>query len=67
MIRLSDARAHPERGETLIGGGGFAGSYVPRLLGDAGATVVRPESFFLRRDIAELSMLGHPTRPCQGE
>ena len=32
---------------TLILGGGFAGSYVARLLGRAGATVVSPENFML--------------------
>ncbi|HSK15344.1 MAG TPA: NAD(P)/FAD-dependent oxidoreductase [Gaiellaceae bacterium] len=35
------------RGGTLILGGGFAGSYVARLLGRAGATIVSPENFML--------------------
>jgi NADH dehydrogenase len=35
------------RGGTLILGGGFAGSYVARLLGTAGATIVSPENFML--------------------
>jgi NADH dehydrogenase len=40
------ARRHA-RGGTLIVGGGFAGSYVARLLGRAGATVVSRENFML--------------------
>src|SRR5918997_72573 len=40
--------AEPEaRGGTLIAGGGFAGSYVARLLGCRGATIVSPENFML--------------------
>jgi NADH dehydrogenase len=35
------------RGGTLILGGGFAGAYVARLLGERGATVVSPENFML--------------------
>jgi NADH dehydrogenase len=35
------------RGGTLIAGGGFAGSYVARLLGRRGATIVSPENFML--------------------
>lgn len=35
------------RGGTLITGGGFAGSYVARLLGRHGATIVSPENFML--------------------
>ena len=35
------------RGGTLVLGGGFAGSYVARLLGDHGATIVSPENFML--------------------
>jgi NADH:ubiquinone reductase (H+-translocating) len=35
------------RGGTLVLGGGFAGSYVARLLGRAGATVVSRENFML--------------------
>ena len=34
-------------GGTLILGGGFAGGYVARLLGAAGATIVSPENFML--------------------
>jgi NADH dehydrogenase len=34
-------------GGTLIAGGGFAGSYVARLLGRRGATIVSPENFML--------------------
>jgi NADH:ubiquinone reductase (H+-translocating) len=35
------------RGGTLILGGGFAGSYVARLLGKRGSTIVSPENFML--------------------
>src|SRR5919199_1045952 len=35
------------RGGTLILGGGFAGSYVARLLKKRGATIVSPENFML--------------------
>lgn len=35
------------QGGTLILGGGFAGSYVARLLGRRGATIVSPENFML--------------------
>jgi NADH:quinone reductase (non-electrogenic) len=35
------------RGGTLVLGGGFAGGYVARLLGSAGATTVSPENFML--------------------
>jgi NADH:ubiquinone reductase (H+-translocating) len=35
------------RGGTLVLGGGFAGSYVARLLGKGGATIVSPENFML--------------------
>ena len=35
------------RGGTLVVGGGFAGAYVARLLGRAGATIVSPESSML--------------------
>jgi NADH:ubiquinone reductase (H+-translocating) len=34
-------------GGTLVLGGGFAGSYVARLLGKSGATIVSPENFML--------------------
>jgi NADH dehydrogenase len=45
MTRAVDTRA--ARGGTLVLGGGFAGSYVARLLGSAGATIVSPENFML--------------------
>ena len=35
------------RGGTLVLGGGFAGSYIARLVGKAGATIVSPENFML--------------------
>jgi NADH dehydrogenase len=35
------------RGGTLVLGGGFAGSYVARLLGRPGATIVSPDNFML--------------------
>ena len=35
------------RGGTLVLGGGFAGSYVARLLGKRGATIVSLENFML--------------------
>src|SRR3954453_10660326 len=35
------------RGGTLVLGGGFAGSYVARLLGKRGATIVSPDNFML--------------------
>src|SRR3954466_13767104 len=35
------------RGGTLIPGGGFAGGYVARLLGERGATIVSRENFML--------------------
>jgi len=41
---VTDRRA---RGGVLIAGGGFAGGYVARLLGRAGATIVSPENFML--------------------
>ncbi|MGI8420926.1 MAG: FAD-dependent oxidoreductase, partial [Gaiellaceae bacterium] len=34
-------------GGTLVLGGGFAGGYVARLLGERGATIVSPENFML--------------------
>ena len=39
---MADRRA---RGGTLVVGGGFAGSYVARLLGKRGATIVSPDNF----------------------
>src|SRR5437870_13220549 len=35
------------RGGTLVLGGGFAGSYVAKLLKKQGATIVSPENFML--------------------
>src|SRR5689334_13142829 len=35
------------RGGTLVLGGGFAGSYVARLLGERGPTIVSPDNFML--------------------
>jgi NADH dehydrogenase len=40
-------RARSARGGTVVLGGGFAGAYVARLVGDAGATIVSPENFML--------------------
>jgi len=40
-------RERRARGGTLVIGGGFAGSYVARLLGRRGATIVSPENFML--------------------
>ena len=37
----------PARGGVLVLGGGFAGAYVARLLGESGATIVTPENFML--------------------
>ena len=45
MSGAVDTRA--ARGGTLVLGGGFAGAYVARLLGAAGATIVSPENFML--------------------
>ena len=42
---MDDLRA--ASGGTLILGGGFAGAYVARLIGRAGATIVSPENFML--------------------
>ena len=42
-----DVRTRAARGGTLVLGGGFAGGYVARLLGSAGATIVSPENFML--------------------
>jgi NADH:ubiquinone reductase (H+-translocating) len=39
--------AREARGGTLVVGGGFAGAYVARLLGERGATIVSPENFML--------------------
>jgi NADH:ubiquinone reductase (H+-translocating) len=37
----------PAHGGTLVLGGGFAGSYVARLLGRRGATILSPENYML--------------------
>src|SRR5438045_8692399 len=44
MLDRMDEQA---RGGTLILGGGFAGSYVAKLLKKQGATIVSPENFML--------------------
>src|SRR5947199_8973918 len=44
MLDRMDRQA---RGGTLILGGGFAGSYVAKLLKQQGATIVSPENFML--------------------
>jgi NADH:ubiquinone reductase (H+-translocating) len=44
MLDRMDEQA---RGGTLILGGGFAGSYVAKLLKEQGATIVSPENFML--------------------
>ena len=41
---VEERKAH---GGVLVAGGGFAGSYVARLLGKRGATIVSPENFML--------------------
>ena len=41
------AATRKARSGVLIAGGGFAGGYVARLLGRAGATIVSPENFML--------------------
>ena len=43
----ASVEARTARGGTLVLGGGFAGAYVARLLGSAGATIVSPENFML--------------------
>ena len=40
-------RSRRARGGVLVVGGGFAGGYVARLLGQRGATIVSPENFML--------------------
>src|SRR5687768_18019472 len=47
MIGLPRMAERTATGGTLILGGGFAGSYVARLLGRRGATIVSPENFML--------------------
>jgi NADH:ubiquinone reductase (H+-translocating) len=41
---MAERQAH---GGVLVLGGGFAGAYVARLLGERGATIVSPENFML--------------------
>jgi NADH dehydrogenase len=47
MVEDVVAMRQQARGGTLIMGGGFAGSYVARLLGKRGATIVSPDNFML--------------------
>src|SRR5437667_11109848 len=44
---MLDGMDEQARGGTLILGGGFAGSYVAKLLKEQGATIVSPENFML--------------------
>jgi NADH dehydrogenase len=44
---MTTTQTRAARGGTLILGGGFAGSYVARGLGRAGATIVNPANFML--------------------
>jgi NADH:quinone reductase (non-electrogenic) len=44
---MAIVEARHARGGTLVLGGGFAGSYVARLLGKRGATIVSEENFML--------------------
>src|SRR5206468_10574831 len=46
-IRQTLLQPRHARGGTLVLGGGFAGSYVARLLGKRGATIVSLENFML--------------------
>src|ERR671932_582415 len=49
MLSLLSRTARPGRARngTLVLGGGFAGGYVARRLGRAGATIVNPTNFML--------------------
>jgi NADH dehydrogenase len=47
MLNSGMAAIRNARGGTLVLGGGYAGGWVTRLLGRAGATVVGPENFVL--------------------
>ena len=57
-------------GGTLVVGGGFAGSYVARLMGKRGATILSTENFMLFVDEGaaaeevDSSMLGRAHEPC---
>jgi NADH:ubiquinone reductase (H+-translocating) len=44
---LTHRRSRVARGGTLVLGGGFAGSYVARQVGQSGATIVNPTNFML--------------------
>jgi NADH dehydrogenase FAD-containing subunit len=44
---VSGLRNRQAKGGVAILGGGFAGSYVARLVGKTGATIVNPENFML--------------------
>jgi NADH:ubiquinone reductase (H+-translocating) len=46
-LHVAIVEARHARGGTLVLGGGFAGSYVARLLGKRGATIVSLENFML--------------------
>src|SRR5688500_1332026 len=47
IAAMAEARTKQAVGGNLIAGGGFAGAYVARLLGEAGATIVSLENFML--------------------
>lgn len=47
MLEEASVEARDARGGILILGGGFAGAYVARLLGERGATIVSRENFML--------------------
>jgi NADH dehydrogenase len=47
MLEEASVEARDARGGVLILGGGFAGAYVARLLGERGATIVSRENFML--------------------
>jgi NADH:ubiquinone reductase (H+-translocating) len=47
MNSTNGSRARVARGGVLVLGGGFAGSYVARELGQGGATIVNPTNFML--------------------
>jgi hypothetical protein len=47
MPALQPHRGRKARGGVLVLGGGFAGAYVARKLGRAGATIVNPTNFML--------------------
>ncbi len=47
MVSIDDMERRTARGGTLVLGGGFAGTYVTRLVGRRGATIVSPDNFML--------------------